>query len=47
MKDQIPEITEIMKKLDKMCDEATSGSFKRDVKEIVASLADLRELMDW
>lgn len=47
MKDKIPEITEIMKKLDKMRDEATSEGFKRDVKDIVASLSDLRDLMNW
>lgn len=47
MKDKIPEITEIMKRLDKMADEAASPGFKRDVKDIVSSLSDLREIMNY
>lgn len=47
MKYKIPEITEIMKKLDKMRDEATSQYFKDETKDIVARLADLRDVMNY
>lgn len=51
MKDRIPEITEIMKKLDKMRDEIAQANPNsgviRDLKEIVESLNTVRELMDW
>lgn len=47
MKDKIPEITEIMKKLDKMRDEAPSQHFKDEVKDIVEKLSELRDVMNY
>ena len=47
MKDKIPEITEIMKKLDKIRDECESRMMKEDIKRIVDELNTLRELMDY
>lgn len=36
-----------MKKLDKMRDEAPSDYFKSEVKDIVARLSDLRDVMNY
>lgn len=51
MKDRIPEITEIMKKLDKMRDEIAqanpNSATASELKAIVESLSTVRELMDW